>query len=194
MARITPERNILMADGRHLGADSPVRISDLPELLPLFQTPSWPFMSGGGGRRGAQGPAGPPGPGVANNVASANSLFAEATLSDTTPTNPQMVYNGSVVSQVSIPQGQQLVITDCYFGLGFVYWTIEVDSGAGFATLATFGFVITLPPVTEEKKFKSPIVIQGGPSVVMRLKVTAAATPATPIEVNATIRSYSRSA
>lgn len=116
-----------------------------------------------------------------------HSLYAEATLPDTTPVNPPMVYDGTTVTEILIPSGQ-FIISDLYFGIGFVYWTVEVDFGAGYVDFASFGFVLTAPPTTEVKKLKTPITIQGGPGVKMRLRVTSPVTPSAPIDVNATLR------
>lgn len=129
---------------------------------------------------------------MANKVVTVHSLYAEATLPDTTPVNPPMTFDGNSVSEIDVPSGK-LVITDAFLGFGFVYWTIEVNFGSGFVTLATFGFTLTAPPSSEVKRFKSPITILGGPGVAMRLKVAAATTPTVPIPVNATLRCFSES-
>ncbi len=129
---------------------------------------------------------------MSDKLITVHSLYAEATLPDTTPVNPSMTYDGATVSQISVPSGK-LVITDCYFGFGFVYWTIEVDFGlgGGFVVLATFGFTLLAPATTEELKFKAPIVIQGGPGVAVRLRAMLATTPTNPVDVSATLRCYS---
>lgn len=118
-----------------------------------------------------------------------HSLYAETTLPDMTPVNPAMIYDGASVASIPVPSGQ-FIITDLYFGIGFVYWTIQVDLGlgAGFVDWVTFGFVLTSPPTTEVKRFKTPITIPGGPGVAIRLKVALAVVPAAPIDVNATVR------
>lgn len=119
--------------------------------------------------------------------AGCHSLYAEATLPDTAPVNPPMIYDGASVTEIAIPSGR-FIISDLYFGLGFVYWTVEVDFGSGFETFATFGFVLTAPPTTEVKRLTTPITIPGGPGVKMRLRVKLAATPAASVDVNATLR------
>lgn len=117
----------------------------------------------------------------------AHSLYAEASLVDTTPVNPPMTYDGATVTEIQIPIGQ-FIISDLYIGFGFAYWTVEVDFGSGYVNFATFGFVLTAPPTTEVKKFTTPITIQGGAGVKMRLKVALAAVPAAAVDVNATVR------
>jgi hypothetical protein len=128
------------------------------------------------------------------HVETAHSLYAETTLPDTdnNPVFPSMIYDGAAVASIPVPSGK-LVITDAFFGFGFVFWSIEVDYGlgAGFVTLAKFGFTLIAPLTTEVKRFKSPIVIQGGSGVAIRLRVKSPDVPATPLDVNATIRLYS---
>jgi hypothetical protein len=128
---------------------------------------------------------------VSDKLITVHSLHAEATLPDTTPVNPSMTYDGATVAQISIPSGK-FVITDCYFGFGFVYWTIEVDYGlgGGFVVLANFGFTLLAPATTEELKFKAPIVIQGGAGVAVRLRAMLAEDPINPVDVSASIRCY----
>jgi len=114
----------------------------------------------------------------------AHSLYAEASLPDATPVNPPMIYDGSVVTQILIPSGQ-FIISDLYLGFGFVYWVVEVDFGAGYVDYTRFGFTLLAPLTTEVKKFKTPITINGGPGVKMRLRVEAVTFP---VDVNCTIR------
>lgn len=127
-----------------------------------------------------------------NNTVVVHSLYAEAVLPDMTPVNPPMTFDGATVSEIPVPSGK-LVITDAFFGFGFVYWSIEVNFGSGFVTLATFGFTLLAPSSTEIKRFKSPITIKGGAGVAMRLRVVAAAAPTIPIPVDATLRCFSES-
>lgn len=208
MAKVRADGLIQMRDGRILGPFDPITMSDyielaqvLPSINPSLGAPFPGLFRGGGGggfvASGGGGQTSPPALGVVGVPKGAasqepHSLYAETTLSDTTPVNPSLVYDGDVVSEIPIPSGY-LAITDLYFGLGFVYWTVEVNRGSGFTSLATFGFTLLSPPVTEKKEFKFPIIIPGGPGVVMRLKVAAAVSPASPIEVKATIRCYTNS-
>ena len=62
MARSLNDGSVLMDDGRQVYADTPVYMGDMPELVKLFESRAWPFVSGGGGAKGDPGPAGPPGP------------------------------------------------------------------------------------------------------------------------------------
>lgn len=117
----------------------------------------------------------------------AHSLYAEATLPDATPVNPPMTYDGAVVTEIPIPDGQ-FIISDLYFSIGFVYWVIEVDFGAGYVDYARFGFTLLSPVTTEVKSFTTPITINGGPGVKMRLRVNLPTVPASPVDVNCTVR------
>jgi hypothetical protein len=119
-----------------------------------------------------------------------HNVYAETTLPDTTPVNPSLIYDGTTVSEISIPSGK-FVITDLLIGFGFVYWTIQLDTGdgGGFRTLATFGFTL-IGSTTEIKAFKTPITIQGGAGVKIRLQAQLATTPTVAIDVNATLRCY----
>jgi hypothetical protein len=204
MASVLMDGSIKMNDGRILNARDPLTINDYLELagiLPRINPALAPFPGfyrGGGAGFVASGGGGVPqasslSPGTQVNSQTLHSLYAETTLSDTTPVNPPMTYDGNTVSEIDVPSGRFL-ISDLYIGLGFVYWTIEVDRGSGFTAIATFGFTLISPPVTEKKEFKSPIAIQGGPGVRMRLKVASAVTPVSPIDVKAAIRCYSDSA
>lgn len=208
MARVRSDGLIQMRDGRILGPFDPITMSDYIELAQIISSinPSlaapFPglFRGGSGGGFVASGGGGQSSPAALGVVGAPretvsqdpHSLYAETTLSDTTPVNPPLVYDGNSVSEIPIPSGY-LAITDLYFGLGFVYWTIEVNRGSGFTSLATFGFTLLSPPVTEKKEFKFPIIIPGGTGVVMRLKVAAAVSPLVPIEVKATLRCYTNS-
>ena len=126
-----------------------------------------------------------------DDIVTVHSLYAEATLPDTTPVNPPMTYDGATVTEIDVPSGV-FVITDLILSLGFVYWVIEVDFGSGFVSFATFGFTLLSPASSEKKHFKSPLVIQGGPGVKIRLLCFLAATPTSPVDVNATLRCYTR--
>jgi hypothetical protein len=120
----------------------------------------------------------------------AHNLYAETTLPDTTPVNPDITYDGTTVTEISILSGK-FSITDVMIGLGFVYWTIQLDTGdgGGFRTLATFGFTL-IGSTTEVKTFRTPITIQGGAGVKIRLQAQLTTTPTTPIDVNMTLRCY----
>jgi hypothetical protein len=123
-------------------------------------------------------------PGIPHNV------YAETSLADTTPVNPSLIYDGTTVSEITIPSGK-LTITDIMIGFGFVYWTIQLDTGdgGGFRTLVTFGFTL-IGATSEVKAFKTPITIQGGLGVKIRLQAQLATTPTTPTDVSATLRCY----
>lgn len=204
MARILPDGQIQFDDGRALFAETLLNGKDFLELVPLLRQidpalghnalAGFPF-SGGGGGQGPPGPAGPPGPPggpPSNNVESAHSFYTEAVLTDTTPQIPSITYDGATVAQVPVTSGR-LVITDAFFGFGFVFWSIQIDfgGGGGFVSVATFGFTLLTPLTTEVKKFKSPIVVPGGPGVAMRIRVAAATPPVNPLNVNCTLRLYS---
>ena len=120
----------------------------------------------------------------------AHNLYAEATLSDTTAVNPDLIYDGASVTEISVPSGK-FVITDLMISLGFVYWTIQLDKGDGngYQPLAIFGFTL-IGAVTEVKTFKTPITIQGGTGVKIRLEAQLTTTPTTPVDVNMTLRCY----
>jgi hypothetical protein len=141
------------------------------------------------GPSGPMGPAGPPA--FDTHIATAQSLYAETTLPDTTPVYPPMTYNGASVTSIPIPAGTSLVITDLFFGFGLVFWTIEVDFGSGFVTLGTFGFTLLAPATSEVKTYNSPITIQGGPGVAFRLRAITPTTPTVPVEADITVRLYS---
>ena len=120
-----------------------------------------------------------------------SSIYGELTLSDTTPTPVPIVYNGQSISQIDIPSGT-LHITDVLIGIGFIYWAIEVDRGSGFTSIATFGFTLLVPFHTEIKKFNTPIAIDGGPGVAMRIVATAVTPPiASCIGLQATLKTLS---
>ena len=125
-----------------------------------------------------------------DNLVTVHSLYAEASLPDTTPVNPSLIYDGTTLTEIPVPAGTKFVITDLIIGVGFVYWEIEVDFGSGFVTLARFGFTLIAPAISEKKRLKSPIVVQGGPGVKVRLKATLAADPVAPVEVSMTVRCY----
>lgn len=117
-----------------------------------------------------------------------HNLYAETTLSDTTAVNPNLIYDGASVTEISVPSGK-FVITDVMISIGFVYWTIQLDKGDGngYQPLAIFGFTL-IGSVTEVKRFKTPITIQGGTGVKIRLEAQLTATPTTPVDVNMTLR------
>lgn len=203
MAKLFRNGQVQLNDGRILDNGTFLTGADFLELVPLLRQldpalgGGGGFSFGGGGRgapgpRGPQGIQGPPAPTPSNNVESAHSLFSEVTLSDETPVTPPMTYDGATVASIPVPSGK-LIITDAFFGFGFVFWLIEVDLGlgGGFKPLANFGFTLLSPTTTEVKRFRSPLVIKGGTGVAMRLKMIAAVAPPTPIDVNATIRLYS---
>src|SRR5262249_8498819 len=95
------------------------------------------------GNDGAQGPQGSV-DGTLPVNATVHNIYTEAVIPDTTPITPSIILDGSSVSAISVPSGQSLVITDLYIGIGFLYWTIEVDRGlgGGFVPLAIFGFTL----------------------------------------------------
>lgn len=119
-----------------------------------------------------------------------HNIYTEATLPDTTPVNPSLTYDGTTVSEISVPTGK-FVITDVMIGFGFVYWTIQLDKGDGngFQSLATFGFTL-IGATSEVKAFKTPITIQGGTGVKFRLQAQLATTPTSPTDVAMTVRGY----
>ena len=202
MAILHQNGYIQFKDGHFLEAGKPITSEDflelvqiLPKINPALGGGGGGFSIGGGGRgaQGARGPAGPAGPagvGLDSHVESAQSFYAEAIIADTTPVFPSMIYNGQAVSEIDVPAGQKLVITDAFFGFGFLFWTIEVDFGSGFTPIANFGFTLIAPITTEVKCFKSPITIVGGPGVKIRVKATAATLPDNPIDASITLRIY----
>jgi collagen triple helix repeat protein len=148
-------------------------------------------FQGAQGNQGFQGLQGAPDGSLPAN-ATVHSLYTETVISDTTPITPAMTYDGAAVSSVPVPAGQSLVITELYIGIGFLYWTLEVDRGlgAGFVTLATFGFTLAEIAVSEKIEFKSPIVVPGGTGVQIRFTVAAAVTPSVPLDACLTARCY----
>jgi len=116
-----------------------------------------------------------------------HSIYGETTLADSEWTQLTLTYDGQSVEEIPIPDGR-FVISDAIFGRGFVYFAFEVNRGSGYTPIATFGFVLTSPIHSEVKRFKTGIVVNGGPGVTFRVRVKAVSAP--PVSVNVTLRAY----